>query len=392
LGTKNPASRGSKKHCGLLQTGANSLKKVIHVITTIERGGAENQLLILVKEQIRLNYVVEILYLKGKPELAAEFTEIGATVNHAISGLNIILQIIKTKNYLRKKDVVLHAHLPRAELLAAICKNNNSLIFSRHNAEPFFPGAPKLVSSMLSKFVVKRSECGIAISKSVLKYLDENHELIPDFRMLTILYGFDSKNNYVDKVPQDVLLETNFEPGSFIVGTVSRLTDQKDLLTLLNSFRIVKNTINNAKLIIVGVGPLKEKLEEKATEFGIESDIYWVGKTANVFNYMQIFNVFVLTSKYEGFGLVLLEAMSMKLPIVSSRNSAIPEVLGYDYIGLCETGNEIEFASKITNVIDLQIREKSLNQLALREPLFTPEIMGAKIDQIYEGLEVFLED
>lgn len=368
------------------------MKKVIHVITTIERGGAENQLLILVKEQIRLNYVVEILYLKGKPELAAEFTEIGATVNHAISGLNIILQIIKTKNYLRKKNVILHAHLPRAELFAAICKDRNCLIFSRHNAEPFFPGAPKLVSSMLSKFVIKRSQCGIAISQAVLKYLNENDELIPDFKMQIVRYGFNSKNNYANIPPESILLETKFEPGSFILGTVSRLTEQKDLQILLNTFRIVKNSIYNAKLIIIGVGPLEEKLKENANELGVEGDIYWVGKTANVFNYMQIFDVFVLTSKYEGFGLVLLEAMSMKLPIVSSNNSAVPEVLGDDYIGLCETGNEIDFANKITNVTDLQFREKSLNQLALREPLFTPEIMSAKINQIYEDLNVFLED
>lgn len=362
------------------------MKKVIHIITTIERGGAENQLLILVKEQIKLKYAVEIIYLKGKPELADEFAEIGAYVNNSLSGLNIIKQIIRTKLYLRKKESILHAHLPRAELLAAICRNGNFLIFSRHNAEQFFPGAPRLISSILSKFVVKRSKCGIAISEAVLNFLLENNELIKNFKMEIVTYGFNFKDNNVKISSKEINLETTFGSESFIIGTVSRLTEQKDLHTLLRAFRIVRNSIKNAKLIIIGIGPLEDELKEIARDLNVIDDICWVGKTENVFDYMQIFNVFVLTSRYEGFGLVLLEAMSMNLPIVSSNNSAFPEVLGKDFIGLCETGNEIDFANKITNITDLQFREKSLNHLALREPLFTPEIMSAKINQIYENL------
>jgi glycosyltransferase involved in cell wall biosynthesis len=363
------------------------LKKVIHIITTIERGGAENQLLILVKEQIKLKYAVEIIYLKGKPELADKFAEIGAFVNNSISGLNIIQQIIKTKLYLRKKESILHAHLPRAELLAAICRNSNFLIFSRHNAEQFFPGAPRLISSILSKFVVKRSKCGIAISEAVLKFLLENNELIKNFNMKIVTYGFNFKDKNVKISSKVVNLKTTFGSESFIIGTVSRLTEQKDLQTLLRAFRIVKNSITNAKLIIIGIGPLEEELKEIASDLNVIDDIYWVGKTANVFDYMQIFNVFVLTSRYEGFGLVLLEAMSMNLPIVSSNNSAFPEVLGKDFIGLCETGNENIFAEKMVNVLNDKFKRELLSQTAIRRELFTPEIMSKRVNEIYNNLK-----
>jgi len=363
------------------------LKKVIHIITTIERGGAENQLLILVKEQIKLKYAVEIVYLKGKPELADEFVEIGAYVNNSISGLNIIQQIIRTKLYLRKKESILHAHLPRAELLAAICRNGNFLIFSRHNAEQFFPGAPRLISSILSKFVVKRSKCGIAISEAVLNFLLENNELIKNFNMEIVTYGFNFKDNNVKISSKAINLETTFGSESFIIGTVSRLTEQKDLQTLLRAFRIVRNSITNAKLIIIGIGPLEDELKEIASDLKIIDDIYWVGKTANVFDYMQIFNVFVLTSRYEGFGLVLLEAMSMNLPIVSSNNSAFPEVLGKDFIGLCETGNENIFAERMVNVLNDKFKMELLSQTAIRRQLFTPEIMSKRVNEIYNNLK-----
>ena len=363
------------------------MKKVIHIITTIERGGAENQLLILVKEQIKLKYAVEIVYLKGKPELADEFAEIGAYVNNSISGLNIIQQIIRTKLYLRKKESILHAHLPRAELLAAICRNGNFLIFSRHNAEQFFPGAPRLISSILSKFVVKRSKCGIAISEAVLNFLLENNELIKNFNMEIVTYGFNFKDNNVKISSKAINLETTFGSESFIIGTVSRLTEQKDLQTLLRAFRIVRNSITNAKLIIIGIGPLEDELKEIASDLKIIDDIYWVGKTANVFDYMQIFNVFVLTSRYEGFGLVLLEAMSMNLPIVSSNNSAFPEVLGKDFIGLCETGNEINFAERMVSVLNDKFKMELLSQTAIRRELFTPEIMSKRVNEIYNNLK-----
>ena len=363
------------------------MKKVIHIITTIERGGAENQLLILVKEQIKLKYAVEIIYLKGNPELADEFAKIGAYVNNSISGLNIIQQIIRTKLYLRKKESILHAHLPRAELLAAICRNGNFLIFSRHNAEQFFPGAPRLISSILSKFVVKRSKCGIAISEAVLNFLLENNELIKNFNMEIVTYGFNFKDNNVKISSKAINLETTFGSESFIIGTVSRLTEQKDLQTLLRAFRIVRNSITNAKLIIIGIGPLEDELKEIASDLKIIDDIYWVGKTANVFDYMQIFNVFVLTSRYEGFGLVLLEAMSMNLPIVSSNNSAFPEVLGKDFIGLCETGNENIFAERMVNVLNDKFKMELLSQTAIRRELFTPEIMSKRVNEIYNNLK-----
>ena len=363
------------------------MKKVIHIITTIERGGAENQLFILVKEQIKLKYAVEIIYLKGKPELADEFAEIGAHVNNSISGLNIIKQIIRTQLYLRKKKSILHAHLPRAELLAAICRSGNFLIFSRHNAEQFFPGAPRLISSILSKFVVKRSKCGIAISEAVLNFLLENNELIQNFDMEIVTYGFNFMDNNVKISSKAINLETTFGSESFIIGTVSRLTEQKDLQTLLRAFRIVRNSITNAKLIIIGIGPLEDELKEIASDLKIIDDIYWVGKTANVFDYMQIFNVFVLTSRYEGFGLVLLEAMSMNLPIVSSNNSAFPEVLGKDFIGLCETGNEIDFAKKMVNVLNDNFKIEFLSQAAIRRELFTPEIMSERVNKIYNNLK-----
>jgi glycosyltransferase involved in cell wall biosynthesis len=89
-----------------------------------------------------------------------------------------------------------------------------------------------------------------------------------------------------------------------------------------------------------------------AMSLGISHRVKWVGKVENVDNYLQLFDSFVLTSVYEGFGLVLLEAANADLPIVASNISAIPEVLGSDHKYLATAGNPVEFAAMIKDSLN----------------------------------------
>jgi len=133
------------------------LKSIFHIITTINRGGAENQLLVLVSEQIRKGYRVSVIYLKGEPELKEEFINLGAEVIESVSKLSTVVQPLAIAKLISKRNVVLHAHLPRAELVCLVIPARFILITSRHNAEPFFPGAPKLLSNLLARLVEVRA-------------------------------------------------------------------------------------------------------------------------------------------------------------------------------------------------------------------------------------------
>lgn len=361
------------------------MKKVSHIITTIERGGAENQLLILVREQILLGMNVKVIPLKGNPELLQDFLAAGAQVDLHIMNRQIFVQIAALRKALSKSEVI-HAHLPRAELLAALLARKN-LVFSRHNTESFFPGAPRLVSNVLSRFVTLRAIRGIAISEAVRKYLIESGEISSDFRVDVVLYGIP------DYAPTDLLrveqLKTKMGilDSDFIVGTIARLAPQKDLSTLLHAFAHIYTNHPNAKLMIVGGGPDQALLVRKAIEFGISNRIIWVGRTSEIYEYLAIMDVFVLTSLYEGFGLVLVEAMVAQLPIVASNNSAIPEVLGTNHIGLAHTSVAEDFANKIMELSNNEFRNKILAQQALRIPLFNPREMSLKILNIYNSIK-----
>jgi glycosyltransferase involved in cell wall biosynthesis len=354
------------------------VKPVFHLITTIERGGAEKQLLILAKEQVFSGRDVHIGYLKGVPELQTQLEDIGVTVHRELSNRSVISQIRILRELTRHKGFVLHAHLPRAELIASIGYKDDDFFVSRHNAEPFFPGAPKLVSRVGSLFATRRARGVIAISKAVAAYLIQNKEIRKTKNLKVVLYGYEPQ-----KISGVQPLKDN--PKSLKLGTISRLTNQKDIPTLLVAFSEVSNAIPSATLEIIGDGPLRKQMEKLTESLGLSSKVTFLGRTGEINKYLSMWDIFLLTSKYEGFGLVLLEAMDQNIPIVASNNSAIPEVLGEEFPGLCRTGEPSDFASKVMEISRENQRELYQRIQKNRLLIFGSTGMRQKIDAVYSS-------
>lgn len=352
------------------------MTKVFHLITTIERGGAENQLLILVREQIIQGFEVHIAFLKGSLELKSEFTSIGATVHSSLVGLSPFFQPFEFRKLLKGRKVIVHAHLPRAELVAALTPAKFKFVASRHNSEPFFPGAPRYISNVLSKLIEIRASKIIAISEAVRDFLISRGEVRTHHKIEVVHYGY-----------RPVLTRNKIEPTSrfnnFHVGTISRLTDQKDISTMLKAFAKYRTRNKSAKLSILGKGRLLQNLEDLTRDLSIDGSVQFCGKSAEVIEFLRSLDVFILTSKYEGFGMVLLEAMDAGIPIIASRNSAIPEVLGNDFPGLCETGNEHDFAAKLELLQNAEFRKVFLDIQEERLGNFSAEKMIKKINYLY---------
>ena len=145
--------------------------RVIHVITTIDLGGAEKQLLTLATCQKEMGLDVEVIYLKGTPALLHDFLAAGIRVNSEFSSINLYRQVRKLRTMRPSKNQVFHAHLPRAELLCSLSLRTGSFVVTRHNTEQFFPKAPKFISMLLSRFVLRKAFCSISISKAVADFL-----------------------------------------------------------------------------------------------------------------------------------------------------------------------------------------------------------------------------
>jgi len=356
------------------------MKQVTHVITTIERGGAEKQLLTLARLQKNTGREVTVIPLKGTLDLLQEFEESGVNVNTDLMGRGFFFQIRILRQFFKNNVSIIHAHLPRAELIASIAKSNQALVISRHNAEPFFPGAPRWFSRTLSRFVTSRSRKGIAISDAVLNYLIQEREISRKFSLSTIYYGYEPSFSQ-----ESARVDFGFSSGP-VLGTIGRLVPQKDYDTLLHAFKLTLADFSTANLIILGDGYLLPRLQELAKNLGILDRVHFLGKKPNVLQYLDSLDLFVLASKYEGFGLVLLEAMSCNVPIVASNNSAIPEVLGINHPGLAQTGNPEDFHNKFVSLLGFEGRREALRAQRLSLDLFSPEKMLESMEKFYSGL------
>jgi len=361
-------------------------KKVTHLITTIERGGAEKQLLTLASEQVQSGLNVVVLYLKGKPDLRNEFEAAGVKVNNLLVGKSFLKQIFLLSKYLRKNPSPVHAHLPQSELLAALVVRNKYFVFSRHNAEPFWPSGPRIISNLLSKYVCKRASQGITISNAVKSYLIKRGEVPLGYTIDVVYYGF-QKNILAN--PEGLKIVTNLMNGqnsNYKIGTIGRLVTQKDYPTLLNAFSNVLKSLPNTDLYVVGEGNLHKGLINLSKFLGVNDKVQWVGKTEYIKEFLSKIDLFILPSKYEGFGLVLLEAMVAKKPIIAANNSAIPEVLGKSYEGLFSTGDVNALAQKIKTVIsDNNFSEKLVQSYVSQLNLFDPSEMNRNIKNVYSN-------
>lgn len=358
--------------------------RICHVITTLERGGAENQLLVLVREQIRRGHSVTIFPLKNNLELRDTLVEVGALVDTRFLNKKFLLQL---KTILRSKlfefDVV-HAHLPQAELLTALTAKNKRVI-SRHFGGQFYPGRNKFLSRILSRIATHNCAYVVAISASVQLQLIENKEVSDVRKIKVVEYGFRA-SDYIKGIEAMELNKPEL-PGEIVIGTLARLSPEKDLTTLIKAFAICTKTVGfKGKLEIYGDGPERQKLAALIKELGVTSKVVLAGRTMSPASKMANFDLFILTSVFEGFGMVLLEAMACKRPIICSNISTAKEVLGDEGAAIYfEPGNEVDLSDKLLNwrkILHPQFHEAQINRLSM----YSAATMEDKMQEIYLSL------
>ena len=350
--------------------------KISHVITTIHRGGAENQLLILAKEQIVQGFEVEVIFLKDEPQLMDLFRQNGVQVNEFLAQRNPLSQALRLSIYLKKRpDRIVHAHLPRAELVTKLFRIRNKYFYSRHNAEAFFPGAPAHISRFLSLYATRGKSNGIAISNAVKNFIEENHELMPSKEMKVIYYGIDDSVN----PPSD-------SERPFQFGTVARHVPQKNLELLLSSFARIYSNNRSSNLLMVGSGPLTAHLKKYSVELGISDAITWISESDDIPSLMTNIDIFILPSLYEGFGLVILEAIQNGCVVLASKISALPEVLGSSYGGLFDPLSKSELEELMKMSLDSSdFRLKLRNESNSRLKIFNSRLMSINISNYYSS-------
>jgi glycosyltransferase involved in cell wall biosynthesis len=127
--------------------------------------------------------------------------------------------------------------------------------------------------------------------------------------------------------PSRIRLELGIPAGAPIVGTVAVFRSQKRLQDWLEAARMLRATATNVHFLIVGDGPLREELRERARAAGLDGSIHFPGLQDDVRPYLAEMDVFLISSEFEGLPVALLEAMSMQRVVVATAVGGIPEVI-----------------------------------------------------------------
>jgi len=201
------------------------------------------------------------------------------------------------------------------------------------------------------KELYPKSNTIVAISKGVAKDLIENFGL--PLEKVRVIYN-PVMVSEVQRMAAEEVDHPWFKPDQppVILG-VGRLVPQKDFPTLLRAFSLVRQ-VRPARLVILGEGEERPKLEQIAYQLGIQNDVLMPGFVKNPYAFMAKSAVFVLSSAYEGFGNVIVEALLCGCPVVSTDCRSGPrEILeGGRYGRLVSVGDVEGLARAILETLE----------------------------------------
>lgn len=218
------------------------------------------------------------------------------------------------------------------------------------------------LTANVAPFVLRRSDAVIALSHGVADDLSRSWGL--DTSSITVVHnaGFDSRTKSMAEETVDL-------PSPRRTSTLvacGRLVEQKDYETLLRAFaRVAPN--HDCSLWILGDGPQRENLETLSVGLGVRDRVSFLGFLPNPFPYIKSADVFVLSSRYEGFANVVAEAMWLGVPVVSTDCEHGPrEILGEDVTGglLVPVGDAAALAGSIGALLSDQRHRESMGRAA----------------------------
>ena len=310
--------------------------KVVHVHRIAGVGGSERHLLTLLPALADLGVDVRFVGLDDPAAGPEEFYR-GLRVPYArfASAAGVSGRLVRELR--RTRADVVHTHLVHADLHGPLA--GATLVATKHNDDRFRTGAFRFVE----RAITHRAARVICITEALRRFNVERVGL-PANKLDVVHYGLDEVPPPWGPNPSD-----DVPPGVPVLVAVSRLVPQKGIDVAVAALARVADAV----LVVLGEGPERAALEARARSLGIANRVHLLGRAGDVAPWLRRADVFVHPARWEGFGLVLLEAMLASVPVVASRVSAVPEIVADGETGLLvDPDDPVAVAAAVTRLLE----------------------------------------
>ncbi len=316
-------------------------------------GGLQQVVVNICRNIDRRRFDISVLCLREKGDFAREIEREGIPVYQLpknADGSPDYLSFWKIAQILRrKKTEIIHTHntQPFVEgTLGSFFSRVRTIVHTDHARD--FPDKKRYMVAewFASKFTYRVVGVSEHTTNNLMRY-----EKISPHRLVTIPNGIDEEKFSVRIDVRKKREEVGIRSHGPVIGVGVRLTEQKGLTYLVRAMPSVLKDIPDAELVIAGEGPLAGPLQKEAASLGIGESVHFIGPRLDIPELLQMFDLYVLPSLWEGLPMVLLEAMAAGCPVIATNVGGNSTVITHGYNGsLIEPRNPGLLAAEIVKI------------------------------------------
>lgn len=372
--------------------------KILLLIRSLNNGGAEGQLSLLASYMPKLNYDVTVLTFykhdltnrKYKFLINNNIKVISVNKKHRYDIFGFFKRLI---NIVRaEKPNVIYSFLELANVFSAIIKLIDKkilIIWGKRSSDL------NLRNYRLSIFLEHKFEklllpfCNLIIANSNKVYESLINKKYPNKKIAIIENAIDIERFNKDNIPKNNLFANlNINDNDFLIGTVGRIEESKDYITLINCAKIIINENDNIKFIIIGkIGDEKyyKSLIKLINQYQLTNKFFILSEINDIEKFYSNIDIYVSSSQSEGFSNVILEAMAMQIPCIITNVGAY-NVLQNEACIVVNKKNPEELALAILKLMNKDIINLGNYARKYVKENFSIEVMAKKTDFLIKKL------
>ncbi|HEY8526441.1 MAG TPA: glycosyltransferase [Acidimicrobiales bacterium] len=348
------------------------------------RGGTERLLAGTVRHLDRSRFTVEVAYLLPWKDAFVPEVEAAGVPVHCLDARRptSLAWLARLRRLVRDHGIdLVHTHMPVPAALARLALGGDrgpAFVHTEHNMW----GRYRLPTRLANQLTYRRNAAVIAVSDGVAGSI---RSAVP---VEVVTHGIDTSalrpaGDAARRAARDAL---GLAADAPVVGTVGNFTAKKDQATLLEAAARLAGDHPGLRVVLVGSGPLEGELRAHADRLGLGDAARFAGSRDDVYGLLPAFDLFALSSRFEGLPIALLEAMACGVPPVVTRVGGIPEVVtdGRDGV-LVDPGDPAGLAAALGALLADPARRAALGAAAAeRAGAFDLAHAVRRIEAVYD--------